>query len=143
MFSATYDNYLILRNNVVGSTGGSLGIRLRASGSDASGSNYNRQNVTIITTTTTPSLSSSQTSWGRVLGDYTDSTDYTDGQLRICNPFSAKPTSIMSDIQIDNSSPYIYLHSGNHSLSTSYDGFTVIASSGNITGSISVYGYNK
>ena len=143
MFSASYNNYLILRNNVVGSGGGSLGIRLRASGSDASGSNYNKQEAVIITTTNTMSLTSNQTSITRILGDYTNSTDYTDGQLRICNPFSAKPTTFMSQIQIDNTNPYIYLFSGNHSLATSYDGFTVIASSGNITGSISVYGYNK
>ena len=31
----------------------------------------------------------------------------------------------------------------NHILSTSYDGFTVLASSGTITGKIFVYGYQK
>jgi hypothetical protein len=137
-FSATYKHYLITSS--FDGTVNPVRARLRASGSDASGSNYARQIMSTNGTSATASRQSSETSWGgaprRMLASVINFAE-----IWISNPFVAIRTTAWIDstqnsdgnIDIDST---CYLHEVN----TSYDGFSAIPDGGTITGSISVFG---
>lgn len=140
VFSSTYDNYL-LKIDYTASAFGSLTFRLRVSGSDASGSNYARQYFLVNGTSVVGGRSSTQTSFNA-----SDSENRYCGDILIFSPFLATPTIFRSfggRDQASNTALQIQDSVGNHQLSTSYTGITAIVSSGNMTGSISIYGVNK
>ena len=140
IFSSTYDNYRIILN-VTGSTGMDLQFRLRASGTDNStASSYTTQQVLMYSTNVTTSRASdSLTKWQ----DINTSRDANVSVADFFAPYLTKPTTwqIHSTYMLDNS--VIQLRHGSHSQSTAYDGFTLIASTGTITGSVQIYGYRK
>ena len=137
VFTATYENYLIIMN-LVGSGGGDLNLRVRASGTDLSTSTYN-----------TTKIEMAGAGFFTAAGGNTSvligliRTTKTDLNLNFFAPqITGKNTSITSS--------GMYLTSGsNHGNvlgggvvdnTTSYDGFTVIPSTGTITGTIRIYG---
>jgi hypothetical protein len=141
-FSATYDNYLIKFNNITASVNGNYAtMRMRASGSDDSAANYRQQVLEIYTTTEDSFRAVNQTSWTNI---WFLQTDQNDGQITLCNPFNAKPTSGTSDFNMFSSGNIEYKKSGlGLNTTTSYDSVSLIAGSGTITGSMSIYGYGK
>jgi hypothetical protein len=141
VFSSTYDNYKII---FVGSasTTISINLRLRVAGVDASGSNYIRQRITASSTT--------------VAGSRATGTAYFPGDvefdpsmqiIELANPAKASKTGFMTQgsqlITSGGAQTDLIVTSGQHDLSTAYDGFSIIASSGTITGSVSVFAYAK
>ena len=139
VFSATYDNYKLLFNNITGIDW--VGIRLRASGTDDSGANYRQQSNTSSGTGNTASRQVNQTSWANVIE--LSGAGYSSG-LEIANPFLTTTTMaghITGGAMAGN--PVLYLIDYGLNTSTSYDGFSLIPASGTITGSISTYGYVK
>ena len=134
-FTATYDNYIIMMN-ALGSASGQLAYRLRVAGTDASGSNYYSQEIsagagTVVGGRTGPGTSS-----------YLEylSTTSTAGKVEFFSPFAATPTrSIALSGHTDAAPSWLSIY-GAHTLSTSYDGFTLIPASGTITGTLRVYG---
>jgi hypothetical protein len=139
-FSATYTNYRIVMN-IVGSTATDLRFKLRAAGSDNSASYY------WLNTGFRDTGGSYQVG---TAGDSSASINQIATQLRqqivldICRPFEAQETSITGkSVGQDNTSgiflnPYMF-----HASNTSFDGLSLIPSSGTITGSFSIYGYNN
>lgn len=133
-FSSTYDNYLIVTNGMLGSTGGDdVLMYLRASGTNAT-SNYQRW------------------IWGGA--NYEKSTTATElraglinstrGYLKVdvSNPFAASPTSFNFAAHRSNDSAWVGL--GYHSTATSYDGFSIAPTGGTFSGgTVYVYGYKK
>jgi len=141
VFSSTYDNYKII---FVGSASTiiSIGFRLRVAGVDASGSNYIRQRIVADSTS--------------VAGARVTGTSYFPGDLEfdpstqiyeLANPAKASKTGFntqaLSIVTSGGVNTNLIVTSGQHDLSTAYDGFTLTPSSGTITGKVSVYGYNK
>jgi hypothetical protein len=138
VFSATYDNYKII---FVGSASTviSINFRLRVAGVDASGSNYIRQRILADSTS--------------VAGARTTAVAYFPGDvefdpstqiIELANPAKASKTAFNTQgLIITGGNTNLILTAGQHDLSTAYDGFSIIASSGTITGTVSVYGYNK
>jgi hypothetical protein len=139
VFSATYDNYLILLN-VSASTGNDLNLRTRVAGSDLTGSNYNWQRLAADNTTIAASQSSNATSI-RVGVVRSDETLIS---LSIGNVFATKSTSFLNS-GLDNATttPGFLNIYGNVNNSTSYTGFTIFVGSGTITGTARVYGYKN
>jgi hypothetical protein len=141
VFSSTYDNYKII---FVGSasTTISMQFRLRVSGVDASGSNYIRQRI--LGTSTTVSAAR-VTANAYLLGDL--EFDPTTQIFELSNPAKASKTGFITQalsIQTSGGTQTdLILTAGQHDLSTAYDGFSLIPTSGTITGTVSVYGYNK
>jgi hypothetical protein len=140
VFSATYVRYLIL-GNYSGSATGQNQFRLRVSGTDASGSDYAFTNIRSNTnsdTVTGTDRTSSTTGYAP--------TNITLGyrapfEMWVTNPFIAENTHFKSFYtQSDGTHAYQGITAGYHKLNTSYTGFTIFPSSGNITGSISVFG---
>ena len=142
VFSATYDNYKIMFD-LAGSTTLTLTMRLRVSGADNSTSNYNEQYVLGTGASILANRNSGATSW--VL-DGSQTTHRTQYNLDIINPFIAQNTGVISEANLSytNGSNIRYLaNSQSFSASTSFTGFSIIASTGNITGTVRVYGYNQ
>ena len=134
-FSATYDNYKIMLGGTVGSTNLFLAMTL-------TGSSANYQNSVLYASyaggaAATASLGT--TSWSQA-GDV--QTDGCSLNIELSDPFAAKRTGYRSLGVGMASNGNNLLMSGNHTLATSYTGFTLTTSSGTITGgNIYVYGY--
>ena len=135
VFSSTYTNYRLLITHSQGNNQ-YLGVRLRVGGADASGSNYTRQQVRGIGASASAAESVNGTF--NVLG----SGDSTFGALTcdIFRPFETERTKFINTSFIIQN---ITIMGCDHSLSTSYTGFTIFPELGNMTGTVSVYGYNK
>jgi len=142
VFSATYDNYLILINVNSASTGADLQMRLRVSGSDNSNSDYYWGNYGISMTNTALDSANSNgtaTSW-RI--NYSDDTHGSTATINMRNPFLSLVTAFNNSyMAIEDNNGYPYHGGGRTSVTTSYTGFTIFPTSGNITGKVRVYGY--
>tara|TARA_R110000868_G_scaffold4129_2_gene25088 strand:+ start:34 stop:936 length:903 start_codon:yes stop_codon:yes gene_type:complete len=147
VFSASYDYYKVLIQLTANSvTGAYLNWRARVGGSDnTTAGNYQWGSYGTVNTGGGASggegSGASATSARLVYMDasgfsYVDSTFY--------NPYSASIETgytSLSDNEGGNSMR-IYQASGNMAVSTSYTGFTLLPTSGTITGKVSVYGYS-
>ena len=145
VFTSTYDNYMIvLRGKSANST--DINARLRASGTDASGTNYTRQYISADSTTVSAARTTSQTALeiGYAYGDVS-------GGLRqgitcyLFGPYLAQPTATRSVTASDYLSGYVRDTACTHSLSTSYDGITIfnVTAARVLTGEVTVYGFNQ
>jgi hypothetical protein len=136
-FSATYQNYRILFvfDN---STSISHTIRLRTGGVDASGANYNTKG---LFSGTTGSVGNINTALGTSWYGFTGSSATTIS-LEVYRPFEATPTLGFGTHYANGTGDQRLSHF-DHSLSTSYDALSLICSTGNITGTVRVYGYNQ
>jgi hypothetical protein len=137
-FSSSYQNYSIMIN---ASCSNELGLRLRmrSGGTDANGSDYKWQYLSVSGGSVGASRFTSETS--AVLCDFSSS-----GSISLCNtlmfsPFESKHTAMRSISADPRSSVVIQDNANYHSQNISYDGFTIFISSGNMTGTVRVYGY--
>ena len=137
VFSADFDNYVVSIRHKLALGNDPIQMRLRVSGSDASGTDYTRQRILASGTAVQGLRSTSQTS--AAVG-YA-SADYGAGDVAyIYGPFLAQPTAFRHNNAGDISGGSIYEYASTHSLSTSYDGFTLIPASSSLTGALQVYG---
>jgi hypothetical protein len=136
-FSATYDNYCIM-SDLTGNTPLGVNIRWRVSGVDASAANYNRNEILAGASTVAGAQTNTQTS-----SNFTAANSGARSGVRaeIYTPALAQQTTInvLTNYPLDNNRGVLYW--GTHTLATAYDGFTLVTSSGNITGTLRVYGY--
>ena len=138
VFNSTYTNYKVFFD---GEASGqvSLRIRFRANGADATGANYNVQEIRAQAASIVTERYVNST-----VGEFANTfTSKMAVEGIIFNPFGANSTVYMSSVVNQNEGARAYQYSGGHTLATSYDGFTLFTSSGTATGTISVYGYNK
>ena len=142
VFTSGYENYFLMVNKVVGSTASDLNMRLRVAGTDASGSNYTHQNLVAAATTVAGGRLGPITS--NQIAILRTSAQGGDISLNMFRPQLAAQTNYATNPGYDTeSNARMNLYVGNHSLSTSYDGLTLIPSSGTLTGTIRVYGYQN
>jgi hypothetical protein len=136
VFSTTYNNYKLIFVGVC-STAAGLRFRGRVSGADNSTSNYFNQVVKGNNTTVEASRESSQTSSD--IGEM--GTNTSSISLDIFSPFLTAKTQIsgLNEVGLN----VIVMRSGGFNDTTSFTGFTVFPASGTITGTITIYGYNK
>ena len=134
-FSSNYDNYKIIYSGGLGSAGSLLGLRLGATASNYYTSYvYTGWNSTI--TAVGSLVNTSIERFGR-----TGSQDITYGHGDLFSPFLARNTRFVGqDIVSTDGGTFLAFVPNN----TSYTDFTVLPSSGTMTGgTISVYGYRK
>ncbi|CAB4142326.1 hypothetical protein UFOVP446_3 [uncultured Caudovirales phage] len=148
VFSATYDYYKVLIQLTAQSASGThLNWRARVSGSDNStAGNYFWGSYGTVNSGGGASggeASGSSATLGRFA--YLDSSGFTYTDAIFYNPFdSAVETGYTSLSNNEGgNSMRIYSASGNMSVTTSYTGFTLLPTTGTITGRVSVYGYSK
>jgi hypothetical protein len=139
IFSSTYDNYLIIFSELVGSSATFMSGGLRTGATNAT-ANYNAGQVgTSFTGSNIAGGSSGQANiFDMDFGN--TSTTQTSFQLFLASPFIAKSTtySFNASTQI-----YTILKNGIHAVATSYDSFWVTINTGTLSGKVSVYGYAK
>jgi len=139
VFSATYENYLIVFDTVLSTSIANLTLRLRVSGTDASAANYNYQSSNKTGGSNPAATSSSQTSINIAL---VNDTRPNPGVANIFAPFLARPTGLISTSTSTYSTVYTRIVEGYHTLSTSYTGYTLIIDGGTVSGKVMTYGYN-
>ena len=139
VFSTTYDNYVI-RYSYLGSAASTSDLRLRVSGTDNSAANYQRQLMNVNNASTSFTRITGQTTWVNAIAH--DTTTSWLSLFEIHRPFNTSPTSAIS---LGTDEGNTELRAVNtyyrHTTSTSFDGFSMLVNSGNITGTVSVYGY--
>ena len=136
VFTSTYSNYRILFSGQ-GSTSVSTTMRLRASGTDNTGSNYkigryyvgvNQSQVAGNTNNDT------STGFGFVIMQVSTTSN---GSIDLFDPQKASVTSG----NLITGGSFLDIYGYSHTQATSYDGFTVFVNVGNMTGKVRVYGY--
>jgi hypothetical protein len=141
VFSATYDNYKILVDQV-GTANSDLDWRFRVSGADDSSAVYCFQFSDITTVSTLVSNRTTNGTSGRITPLNNASRSRT--ELQCYTPFLTRTTSWYSQsTKTDGTTPTTAIFSGVFTNTTSFTGFTLLPQSGTITGTISVYGFNK
>jgi len=138
-FTSTFDNYYFSLSGLVCSGSPQVAIRMRVSSTDASGSNYSRAYLVGGGATASSGRDSSQTS-SIIFPDA--SVARSDGFATIYSPNLAEPTALFSQFNRSGGNS-IYMIAAYHNLSTAYDGFSLIPSTGTITGTIRIYGYKN
>ncbi len=145
VFNSTYKNYRLIINQSSASSTVSMRCRMRTNSSDDSGGNYALAGL--YTRSDSATIASWRdaiglTSW--YIGDFNSSrpTVFT---VEVYNPFIATQTTLNVACSNPDTSNTIFAfqHQGYNSQATAQDGFTIFPASGNITGTISVYGYNN
>jgi hypothetical protein len=139
VFSSSYDNYRLIFD-IEGSTTNTVNLRFRAAGTDASGANYD---FIFTSLTTTAAVSNNVNNTNIIIGSLREShkSSYITDIFR---PFFSEKTRIATNGTRTFNAVQGYIMNGEHQLTNSYDGFSLLASSGTfVSGSISLYGYAK
>jgi hypothetical protein len=140
VFSADYDNYMVVMRETA-TIDQVFQVRLRASGTDASDSGHTHQLLLAGSTTVSAQRDTGQTAF-RIAN--TANVLRQGHILNFYGPHLAQPTALRSVSVWARDSAWIYDVAQTHSVSSSYDGFSLLPNpAGNITGRIAVYGMRK
>jgi hypothetical protein len=135
VFSATYDNYFLTARIAI-STSAGLGLKFRTGGADNSTANYNTQrqqsNVTTVSASTTIGGTSSSIT--------TSNEQEFSWTFQLQKPFNTDFTFMTGE---HTNGAILQSFGLGFAATTSFDGFVLFSSAGNMTGSISIFGYAK
>ena len=138
VFTSTYRNYWIVID-VVGTASGQINMNYRLSGTNDTSANYSTQSLFLSGTTSTAGRNVDATS-ARV---GTTNVRRQISNLLVFGPQLSQVTQHKVDY-IDSdpnySTPRLTMEGGNFDLTTAFDGISFTPSTGNITGSIQIYG---
>lgn len=144
VFNSTYDNYRIVVNNSAFSIDGYRYIKLKSGTSELS-TGYTYAVGGIATNNTAyPLYSGSQAFWN--LGDTDAGTNSVYGVvIDLINPFNAVYTNMLMTGHSSSGAQLFFANAGGGTNlnAASYDGISITTSSGTMSGTVSVYGYNK
>ena len=131
VFSSTYDSYRIVATGTITST--RVAFRLRVSGTDATGSNY--ETGFIGTGGEGSGTNTAFLPMADAGGDWWITFD-------LLRPFLTEATTMISFG--GNTTNKFRFGANRHNLSTSYTGLTILPEgAGNTSGTLSIYGYSK
>jgi len=143
-FTSSHQNYGLVYE-LVGSTSLTISLRFRASGVDDSAASYNGGgNVTRLASGSSDLLNNGSTSFTVGLTSAGDASRRVRGEFAIYAPQLTVRTGISGTIASAGASSSEFgggYYGGEFSATTSFDGFSLIASTGTITGTYRVYGY--
>jgi hypothetical protein len=142
IFSSTYDNYLIVISELAGSTGTTLRARLGASGTPNTTSTYQYGGWTIDWTAST-GAASGQNQSSFFINNVSGTANEKNGiEINVFQPNKATFTTVNYQ-GYDYRNQRLHVASGGHSTASAMTDFQIFPDTGTITGSVSVYGYNK
>jgi hypothetical protein len=142
-FTSTYENYRIIGAFTASTGSGNVTMKLRASSTDTS-ANYTSQLLQASSTTVSTALNAEGTDeWYVVSFNTTGKT--SSFSMDVYRPQTAQITAMTSSGLWVDVSGTIGLQTvvGRQSDATQFDGFTILFTSTNITGTIRVYGYRN
>ena len=139
-FSATYANYKIIVSNLTASTGVSVYMRLRASGSDNSSNIYYQQQL-FNGSTSVSAVRQTGTQW--TIGS-ADTATSNFSNVDLFNPQTTVKTraSVLWN-QGNITVPETLLQTMTHDLGSAFDSATIYPSSGTFSGTVFVYAYKN
>jgi hypothetical protein len=143
-FTSVYENYKVLVN-WIGTADDLLYIRFRASGTDNTSSNYYSNDFSMLSNGTTISGGNTNAATTGRFGYQGVSVETSHLEATIFSPqISTKTTgwkgeSVRWGGAVSSWRPF----GGSLSVTTSYDGFTLVPGAGTITGTVRVYGYKN
>jgi hypothetical protein len=143
VFSATYRNYRILVDFIPATTSGVVSLRMRASGADNSTSNYQRINIFPGASSPSQTRTNNATEW--VLLGLTTNESYSIA-FDLFKPFETLSThgSLLAEFRATSTTANeVIMFQLGFNGTTSFDGISLLSSGSNLTGSISIFGYNK
>jgi len=132
-FTSAYLNYKIVLSSIVSAGNFDLKLRLRAAGTDDTGSNYLVERG-VFAGAGISGVSATETSFVWLPVSTVAGFGYID-----LNRVNLASTTFMNSFGGNNQ--VLFNISGYHNQSTAYDGFTFFVDSGTLTGTIRVYGY--
>ena len=147
VFSSTYTNYKVMMNFHT-SGGATTSFRFRAAGSDLTAANYSGGQYIFnnVNNAGSANWSTSQDSTATlILNNYNNTSGVPTGiDMTVYDPMSTSGRKNYS-ANVVTSNIYYGLSWGMYygSTSTAFDGFSLIMTSGTMTGSVSVYGMSK
>lgn len=138
VFTADFNNYIMYINGTSTLSGRTLRFSMRSSGSNNSTTNsYVTQRLSVSGSSVSAARETQSTFFELVNFDDEQRTGYV---ISIYNPFLSKPTIARSVSAGGDASAVINDYAATHNVSSSYDGFTFVPSTGSVTGKLSVYG---
>ena len=150
-FTSAYDRYILHVNlTSVTSTDAYLTVKLRAAGTTTTGSDYFYAGTSTNQDGTTSNNGNANTNLGHFPGFISSLADFepTFATITIANPFLSVRTAFTGHMAGSGVVAGVgkFTHtvtSGFHNLANSYDSATLVASAGNISGSMTVFGVNQ
>jgi hypothetical protein len=147
VFSATYDNYLIMLNISTHSAADkNINLRYRVSGADNSTGNYFERFVGYTDFNATDNFRNSSATSSFIMPLNSGENDFYATKIEVFDPFATLRTKTllhMDGVVGASGAQVTFIGGGVFNATTSFTGFTFFTSTGDITGSVSVYGYNK
>ena len=147
VFSSAYTNYKVMIRFTSAGNMNAI-FRLRVGGVTTTGSNYNLQTISGNSSTASAARGTGLTYF--TMGNGVYGAFFSTNILEVFAPFLAEPTTFQNFNQNSDgayTSPLSVYTTGNHTLSTSFDGFEFLpilgAGTTQITGTYTVYGYGK
>ena len=141
VFSATYNNYKVIIN-LSNSVDSYIQFRYRVSGTDTSSANYSFVAPMMVSTSASVFGENLNATTSLAIG-YSFTANMS-SDLTIFKPFLTDTTTNTAfAISPTGTAVVGRLYSGFLNNTTSYTGFSIFATSGNITGTVSVYGIAK
>jgi hypothetical protein len=134
-FSSSYDNYLVVSQSTC-SVDVNGYFRLRSAGTDAT-TNYTRQ-ILRATGASVSGLRGNDAIVNSLFNSLRDGNHFY-----VYGPFLAQATAVRSVTVGAQSDALIYDTAMTHSTGSSYDGFSYFPGTGNITGTLTVYGLSQ
>jgi hypothetical protein len=136
VFSSTYQNYVLVVEGLIAEGNDNLRLRLRASGTDATASNYSYGVLYRGSSALNSGYDGASGSW-EAGGFGTETSVVT---ITLSDPFATSKTAYTTFSGAINSDRTFNITGGGHNLATSYDGFTLSANGNNLTGTVRTYG---
>jgi len=143
VFSTTYENYHVVLNFNASAAQSLISLRFRVSGSDNSNNDYYRAAISKDSSLSTINNENADPTTSYRIG--TTGNNNALVSLNISSPFQTAQTTIVNNgVGINNTNEASwFVGGGGFGSTTSFTGFSLFPSSGTITGTVSVYGYNK
>lgn len=144
-FSSSYRNYKIIVNFTARSADMSVQMRMRTGTTDNSNASYGRSGIEFVdnATTLTALNSAGQTAWTLATLQNASYADFTNISMDLYNPQVTNKTLATFQASQLNSVGAGRVSTIYFDATTSFDGFSLIASTGNFDGIVRIYGYKN
>lgn len=144
VFTSAYTHYRIVYRATGTGNPYTVGLRLRAAGTDASTANYLRGGYISYGITTGSGNYNSSGEAGWLVGYGTNAASIaTSATVELDSPALAIYTHANFQMVGYDSNHFVINGGGTHPVNTAYDGFTLVTGSGALTGTVQVFGYSK
>lgn len=142
VFTSTYSKYKILISNVSGTINAALQFRLRNAGADRTDSSYAGRGL--FATSATSGLWT-DTGASVSFSNLEPSVAWICSDVTIYNPANAGYRTVYNSVStgLAASSNAWISNAGQYGVANANDGFTIYPGSGNMTGTVQVFGYNE